>query len=230
MKSKSIVLLALAIFVALAFFNLAQAVSHSPRNAITFNVGMFAPSMKWTIDVTSPYSGTGNYTGPNSKKVSFGIGILPRNSSGTRVRIAYQYRPEARIVYTKYKTTLNIEGHEYKYSLEYSEDEAMKLRYSMHTVSLSVMKSITIHAPLNLYLGGGGEVILLTYSNEVNSTGFSGFPLVGLEFLFGPKIGLYSEYQHHFGRTLNKHVNSSTASSYYSLTGPNILGGVNLYF
>ncbi len=236
MKTGNRMLLNLIVLFLFLLPNWAQA-----RGGITFQGAMFIPSLKMISETSGSYS-IGDYSGSFSEKVeaigqniranSVGIGIHFKEPSGSGVRIAYQYRPESEMVYIR--ETVENNGY------EHLEDERPRICCSLHMASLSVMRHITVVKPLDLYLGAGGAVIALEYPHKYlfkdYSYGFSGFPLIGVELLITSRIGLYGEYQYHFGRTLDDYYDASTKGGsismnwYFSLTGPNMVGGVNLYF
>lgn len=218
------------------------------REAITFQTGVFTPclqqsatfssSYKWE-DYSENYRGEYELRGDNNLAGTFGLGIQTRKSSGSGVRFSYYYRPKSKMRYTKCTTKYIL----HNTGFEYSENSNEILEYSLHTVSLSIMKYFSILGPLDLYLGGGGTINVLTYPykggvnyDKSNDIGFTGFPLIGLEISIISRIAFYGEYQYHFGRTLEDHLISSVGGItmlvdwHYSLNGPNILGGVNLYF
>ena len=238
MKKRHLIPIGLTAAVLLALPIAAGAGEGTISSGLSLFGGLFTPSLN-LISEGPIYSDIGSVDaetvtrGETPMDACIGVGLTSRNSSGFASRFAYMYKREAEMVYTISSAS--------DYEIVYEADEKPKFKYTIHMLTIALMKHIRlVPSGFSIYLGGGVGGALLIYpetNNDVKySPGVTGFPLVGVEMMMGSHLGLFSEFQFHFGRTLDQHYSigegsdSSTIDYHYSLKGAHLLGGVNLYF
>lgn len=238
MKKKHWVTLSLIFSFLISFPSDIRANEATTRSGLTLIGGMFSPSL--TLISEGPmYTDIGSFDaktetiGEIVDIASFSVGLISRDASGFASRLAYLYRRDSEMVYT-------VSSAE-DYEINYVADEKPKFKYSIHMLTISLMKHIRlVPRDLSVYLGGGIGGAIIYYPEKNNgveySPGITGFPLAGVELMIGRSMGFFAECQFHFGRTLDQHYSTDegagnlTIDYHYSLKGTHVLGGMNLYF
>lgn len=193
-----------------------------PEIGITLLGGYYWPWMDMTIEGTYKKEGENTktfyeekYKGTAEKKAIGGAGVYIRKETHA-FRLTLQHGKSSEVVYDDYKyndnggrdTTLVLPDN----VLNNNAYSLSQYYFSHYQLSFAAMQFIPLRGrQFNFYVGGGFGMSWLSYHEyiddviqETSDWGFHMYPLLGLEFRFNSRIGLYTEFQYVISSTFKK--------------------------
>ncbi len=170
---------------------------------------------------------------PDEYLSAFQFGFVNHKKTWHDFRFSFVFMPKTEKIYKEFK----LDGEAWQFFE--NPDQYEKINMEMYMMNIAHIFKINLaahHLYLNFGLAAGGGVIRWpSYNNEGTDyylLSYYGYPIGGIEVLFGKHIGLNAEYHYQWGKSVSQSmsITGGKATWEYELLGHEICLGFNFYF